>query len=60
MKVASAIGILLFVVFGLFTYSFYAGSILVVKGFDNPIKITTRKEPLDIKVVDESVGLLLD
>ena len=41
-KTALAVGIFLFSVFGLFAYSFYCGSVLVIKKFPNSIKITTK------------------
>lgn len=47
-KVALAVGLLLFIVFGLFAFSFYAGSVLVVREIDNTLKVTTTNEDLEI------------
>ena len=38
----------LFCVFGLFAYSFYCGSVLVIKKFPNNIKITTKSGKFEI------------
>jgi hypothetical protein len=47
-KTAIAVGMFLFCVFGLFAYSFYCGSVLVIKKFPNNIKITTKSGKFEI------------
>jgi hypothetical protein len=52
LKTALAVGIFLFSIFGLFAFSFYAGSVLVIKKFPNHFKLSSSEGIFKFQIFD--------
>lgn len=52
-KSSFSVGFLLFTVFGLFAFSFYVGTVLVINEYSNSVRIVSQNQRFEIVRYDE-------